>query len=426
MEEKTTYEKSTLANGLRIVSFTMPHTYSVCISIFVGVGSRYEDADKAGVSHFIEHLCFKGTTRRTTAKDICEAIEGVGGILNGGTDRELTVYWCKVARPHYLLALDVLLDMLRDSKFDPTEVEKERRVIIEELSAAWDSPHQRVDSLIDEVLWPDQALGRDVAGTKESVSAISRAAMLEFLTQRYFPGNAVVSVAGDIGHGEVVGSLEQTFDSWPQGSPGSWYPAVDEQNAPRLRLESRKTEQAHLCLAVPGLSFLHPDRFALDLLNVILGECMSSRLFTEIREKRGLAYDIHSYVSHYRDSGALTVYAGVHPKQADDAIRCVLAELARIRDEPIPSQEMVKAKELSKGRLLLRMEDTRSVSGWMGGQELLTGHIYTVDEIVKLVDDLTPEDLHRVARNLLGTGRLNLAVVGPFRSERRFERLLRL
>lgn len=425
MENKA-YKKSTLANGLRVITATMPHTYSVCISIFIGAGSRYEGVDRAGISHFIEHLCFKGTKRRATAKEVCEAIEEVGGFLNGGTDRELTVYWCKVARPHYLLALDVLMDMLRDSKFDPEEIEKERRVIIEELNAAMDSPHQRVDALIDEVLWPGQPLGRDVAGTKETVGALARSTMLEFLAHQYTPGNAVVSVAGDISHGEVVASIERAFDGWPQGTPGPWHPAVDGQCSPRLRLEFRKTEQAHLCLAVPGLSLVDPDRFALDMLNVILGECMSSRLFMEIREKRGLAYEIQSYVSHYRDAGALTIYAGLDPGRVYEAIEATLAELRRIRDEPIPPAEIAKVRELSKGRLLLRMEDTRSVSGWMGGQELLMGHIYTVDEIVDKLDALTPEDLSRVARCLLATEKLNLAIVGPFHSQKRFEGLLKL
>lgn len=420
------YQKSTLPGGLRVVTSTMPHTYSVCISIFIGAGSRYEDRENAGISHFIEHLCFKGTKRRATAKEVCEAIEEVGGILNGGTDRELTVYWCKVARPHYAQALDVLVDMLRESKFDPVEVEKERQVIIEELNAVMDSPHQRVDTLIDELVWPDQPLGRDVAGTKESVSAISRPAMLDYMAQQYAPGNTVISVTGNISHEEVVDSIERCLTGWPPSTPRTWYPAQDGRKGPRLRVEFRKTEQAHLCLSVPGVSLVHRDRFAVDLLNVILGECMSSRLFLEIREKLGLAYDIQSYVSHYLDSGALTVYAGVDPKRAGETVAAVLTELRRIRDEQIPDTELTKAKELSKGRLLLRMEDTRSVAGWLGGQELLMGQILTVDEVVRKVDALQSEDLSRAAQNMLGTEKLNLAVVGPFRSQKRFERLLKL
>ena len=403
----------------------MPHTRSVCISIFVGAGSRYERAEEAGTSHFIEHLCFKGTDKRATAKEISEAIDGVGGMLNGGTDKELTVYWCKVARPHFRLALDVLVDMLRNSRFDGQSMEKERRVIIEELNMSMDSPTQRVNLLIDEVLWPDQPMGRDVAGSKETVSAISRQTLLNYRAHQYVASNAVISVAGDIGHEEVLDSVISAFDDWHQGVPRSWFSAQDSQEMPRFCLEHRDTEQAHLCLALRGLSYLHPDRFNLDLLNVILGEGMSSRLFLEIRERQGLAYDIHSYVDHLLDSGAVTIYAGVDLERIDSAIEAILAELCRLKDE-VPESELTKAKELAKGRLMLRMEDTRSVSGWMGGQELLTGRILTVDEVVSIIDAITIPDLGRVARELFTTDKLNLAIVGPFPDGERFQCLLQL
>lgn len=419
------YHKTVLDNGLRIITSTMPHTRAVCLGIFIGAGSRYESADEAGTSHFVEHLCFKGTERRATAKEVCEEIEGVGGILNGGTDKELTVYWAKVARPHFPLALDVLSDMLLHSKFDPGEVEKERQVIIEEINMSLDSPSHRVDMLIDEVLWPDQALGRDVAGTKETVAALSQHRLLEYDAHQYLPNNTVVSVAGDIGHDEVVSSLSQAFSDWHDGAPQSWYPAEDEQNASRCQVEHRDTEQAHLCLALRGLPLLHPDRFTLDLLNVILGEGMSSRLFLEVREKRGLAYDIHSYVSHFFDSGSINICAGVAPRHLDTAIEAVLEEVARLK-EVIPEPEVIKAKELSKGRLLLRMEETRSVAGWLGVQELLTGRILTVDEAVSIIDGVNADGLARVAQTLLVPDKLNLAVVSPHPDGEQLRALLRL
>ena len=419
------YQRTVLENGLRVISSSMPHTRSVCISIFVGAGSRYERTEEAGTSHFIEHLCFKGTDKRATAKEISEAIDGIGGMLNGGTDKELTVYWCKVARPHFRLAVDVLVDMLRNSRFDGQSMEKERRVIIEELNMSMDSPTQRVNLLIDEVLWPDQPLGRDVAGSKETVSALSRQTLLNYRAHQYVASNAVISVAGDISHEEVLDSVISAFDDWHQGVSRSWFSAQDSQETPRFRLEHRDTEQAHLCLALRGLSYLHPDRFNLDLLNVILGEGMSSRLFLEIRERQGLAYDIHSYVDHFLDSGAVTIYAGVDLKRIDSAIEAILAELCRLKDE-VPESELTKAKELAKGRLMLRMEDTRSVSGWMGGQELLTGRILTVDEVVSIIDAITIPDLGRVARELFTTDKLNLAIVGPFPDTERFQCLLQL
>ena len=420
------YQKTVLDNGLRIVTSEMPHTCSACISIFIGAGSRYERPEQAGLSHFVEHLCFKGTERRPTSKEISETIDGVGGFLNGFTDKELTVYWVKVARPHYPVALDLLVDMLRHSKFDPVEMENERKVIIEELNMSMDSPQSRVDTLIDEVGWPNQAMGRDVAGSKDTVSAINRQMILGHMSLLYLPGNSVISVAGDISHGEVVDSIAKAFGDWPKGVAGDWSPAEDSQDAPRLKVERRKTEQVHLCLAVRGLSNMHPDRFILDLLNVVLGEGMSSRLFLEIRERKGLAYDIHSHVSYFRDSGSLAIYAGVDPKKLELTIEAVLRELMRLRDEQIPESEVVKAKEMGKGRLMLRMEDTRSVSGWMGGQELLTGRILSVDEVVSIVDAITASDMQRVARELFLSGKTNLALVGPARNKGRLEKLLKL
>ncbi|OGO02520.1 MAG: hypothetical protein A2Y59_02575 [Chloroflexi bacterium RBG_13_52_14] len=420
------FQKTVLNNGLRIVTSAMPHTRSVCISIFIGAGSRYEQPHEAGLSHFVEHLCFKGTEKRPTAKEISETIDGVGGVLNGGTDKELTVYWVKVARSHYLVALDLLVDMLRNSKFDPVEMENERKVIIEELNMSMDSPQSRVDILIDEVMWPDQALGRDIAGNKDTVSAISRQMVLDYLPRFYIPGNTVLSVAGDISHEEVVDSVAKAFGDWTVGVSGALFPAENSQDAPRLRAESRKTEQVHLCLSVRGVSHQHPDRFILDLLNVVLGEGMSSRLFLELREKRGLAYDIHSHVTYFRDSGSLAIYAGVDPKKLELTVEAVLSELMRLRDEPIPEAEITKAKEMGKGRLLLRMEDTRSVAGWMGGQELLNGEILTVDEVVAIVDAITASEIRRVARELFLTSKLSLALVGPARNKGRLQKLLRL
>ena len=419
------YQRTLLPNGLRLVTSKMSHTHSVTVGFFIGAGSRYETDAQAGGSHFIEHLCFKGAERRRSAKEISEAIEGVGGILNGGTDRELTVYWCKVARPHFPLALDVLVDMLRHSTFNPEEIEKERKVILEEINMMLDSPPQLVDALIDEVVWPNQPLGRDVAGTKESVSALTRNDLLDYMGHQYVPNNLVVSVAGNISHHEVKEAIGAALGDWTEHPTGKWYPAEDEQDTPRLRLISKKTEQVHLCLAFRGLSNLHPDRFVLDILNVILGEGMSSRLFLELREKRGLAYDVHSYVSHFRDSGSTTIYAGVDPGNTKATIQALLDELKRLRED-IPAAEVTKAKELSKGRLLLRMEDTRSVASWMGAQELLTGRILTVDEVVNIVDSITVEDLLRVAGQLLVTGKLNLALVGPLRSEKQYQSLLKL
>jgi len=410
------YQISQLDNSFRIVTSTMPHTRSVCVAVFIGTGSRYESDERAGISHFIEHLCFKGTQRRATSKEISEAIEGVGGIINAATDKELTIYWCKVARPHFALAVDVLSDILANSKFDPADIERERQVIIEEINMGLDSPQQRVDMLIDEILWPEHPLGRDIAGTKDVVSSLTRQNIFDYLGLHYLANNMVVAVAGDISHEEALDTLREAFQRWQVKPPQAFAAASNNQSQPRFQSEYRDLEQAHLCLALPGLPLNHPDRFSLDLLNVVLGEGMSSRLFMEIREKRGLAYAIHSYVGHHLDSGCLIIYAGVDPRNLSTAVEAILEELSRLKDK-VPEVELTKAREMSKGRLLLRMEDTRSVAGWMGGQELMQGKILTVDEVVSIVDSIQSDDLLRVAEQVIVADKLNLAVVGPVKEE---------
>jgi predicted Zn-dependent peptidase len=418
------YHKSVLTNGLRVVTAPMPHTRSATVTIFVGAGARYEPDELAGISHFVEHMLFKGTERRPTPREVTEEIEGVGGILNAATDREFTVYWAKVPRPAFERTFDCLVDMVRHSLFDPDELEKERKVIIEELNMVHDSPQQLVDLLIDEVVWPNQPLGRDIAGTKETVSRITREDQLAYVHRQYSPGNAVISVAGNVAHEEVVALAERYFADWTGHAVTPMVPALDGQTGPQLKVLSKKTEQAHLSLAVRALDARHPDRFALDLINIILGEGMSSRLFLEIREQLGLAYDVHSYTSRFQDTGALTVYAGVDPKRVEAAVVAILRELGRLKREPVGERELAKAKDLVKGRLLLRLEDTRAVASSYGNQELLLGEILTADEIVRLVDAVTPEDLQRVANALFREDRLNLAVVGNYRSEERFRALL--
>jgi len=419
------YQKTTLDNGLRVITTTMPHTRSVSVCFFIGVGSRYETDAEAGVSHFIEHLCFKGTPKRPTSREISEAIEGVGGILNGGTDKELTIYWCKVAQPHFPLALDVLTDILLHSRFDPQDIERERQVIIEEINMIKDSPSQQVNLLIDDLLWPGHPLGRDIAGSKESVAAITRDMMLDYQASQYLPDNTVVTIAGNMKHQEAVTAVSQALANWTNREPRPGYSAYTEQPNPRLQIEKRDTEQAHLCLALPGLNLFHPRRYNLDLLNAILGAGMSSRLFTEIRDKLGLAYSIHSYAEYLLDSGAVIIYAGVEPKNLPLAIKAILKELSRLK-EKVPEAEISKSKELIKGRLLLSMEDTHHIANWLGGQEILTGRILTVDQVVSIIDAITADELKELAQELLVGSQLRLAVVGPVTAEEPLEELLKL
>lgn len=423
---RAVFQKSILNNGIRIVTATLDHCYSVNLSVFLGAGSRYERNEDGGAFHFIEHLCFKGTPRHPTSRAVSETIERVGGYLNAATQREMTNYWVKVARPYFDVAHDLLLDMLLHSLFEPGELEKERNVVLEELASTNDHPDSRMEQLIDEVVWPDQPMGRDVGGTEESVKGISRERLLELMRRQYIPSNTVVTMVSSLAHDEVVETLAPKLESWPVAAPLPWIAAKDGQQAARLKVEYRKTDQAHVGLALPGFPSTHPDRYALDMLSIVLGEGMSSRLFAEVRDHRGLAYDIHSYTTHFQDTGALMTYAATDPKNAAQALDVTLKELAKMRDEVVPDDELQKAKELAKGRLVLRLEDPRSLGYWAGSHELLEGHVPPLEEIAAKLDAVTAADVQRVAAGVIATERLNLAVVGPFRSEQRFAKLLRV
>ena len=424
-DEKTSVRKTVLDNGLRVLTSRMPYSRSATIGIFVRVGSRYEPADRAGVSHVVEHLVFKGTESRPSPERIAGAVEGVGGLINASTEQELTYYWCSVARQYLDECTDLLFDMLRNSLFEPKEIERERAVILQEQKMTNDNPVYRVDSLIAELLWPDHPLGRDVSGSGESVASMTRDMIVDHAARCYTPGNMVVSVAGAIDHDDVVDRVESLCCGWAPQPSLKWTPFSHEQVEPRVCPEYRKTEQSHFCIGVPGLSLTHPDRYVLDLLSVVLGEGMSSRLFLEIRERKGLAYDIMSGVTHFLDCGGFLIATGTDPGRAYDAVETILREVDRLK-EGVPENELDRAKRLVKGRMLLRLEGTREVSAWMGSQESLMGRVLEVDEVVEQFNNVSPDDLRRVSGDLLTTEKLNMAVVGPRRGGARFRRLLRL
>jgi predicted Zn-dependent peptidase len=420
------YQKTVLDNGLRILTTAMPHTRSVAAGIFTGVGSRYEDEKQRGISHFIEHMMFKGTERRPTAQQVSEAIEGLGGEMNASTGSELTLYEVKVAHHHLPIALDVLVDMFRHSKFAPEEVEKERQVIIQEICRMMDMPESWVHVLIANQVWPQHPAGWDTAGTKESVSAISREDMLNYIDRTYTPASTVISLAGNLEHDEVVSQIKRELGSWQQRSVPGFLPAENAPAGATLHLEFKDTEQAHLCLGLRALSRSDPDRYKLTLLNAVLGEGMSSRLFVEIREKRGLAYSVGSYTWRMRDTGAMVLYAGVEPAKAGDTLSAMTEQLQILRDQPVPVAELNKAREYTKGGILLSMEDTFANAGWVGRQELFDQQVLTVDQVIEKLDAVTVADVQAMAQRLFATEKLSLAIVGPFKDEALFDAWLRL
>jgi predicted Zn-dependent peptidase len=409
------YKKDILDNGLKVITCPMPHTRSVSVLFFVKAGSCYEKDEEAGISHFIEHMCFKGTRKRQ-AREISEAIEGLGGIMNAGTDREVTSYWCKLASQHLETAVDVIVDLLRNPLLRQEDVDKERQVIIEEINMSLDSPQSRVGMIFDELMWPGKPLGRDVAGSKETVGAITREQMLGYLNNCYTPANMLLSIAGDFETQKALELINRATAGWPVGKAREYGLSGVEQARPRIRVEYRDTEQVNLVMGVEAPSIFHPDRFAVFLLNMMLGVGMSSRLFTEIREKLGLAYDIHSYVENFRETGVFVVQAGIDPVKTEKAVKAILQQLVVVRDG-VSEAELKKVREMAKGRMLLRMEDSGNVAGWYGEQEVVTGKILSIDDVTSKIENVTLDDIKRVAGDLFMTQKLNLAIVGPIKDD---------
>lgn len=407
------YQRSVLDNGLRVLTAEMPHTRSVAMFIAVGAGSRYEPAELAGLSHFLEHLPFKGTRHWPTPLAISEAVEGVGGIMNAATDREMTSFWCKVASVHADRALPVLLDLVRHPLLDAGEMEKERAVILDELRMTNDYPAQVCELLMDRALWPEQAMGRDVGGAPDTVAAITPDDVREYMEAQYRPNNIVVGVAGAISHQETLRLVADGVADWQPAEVRPWEPVSPApEDAPALLAERRDTEDTSLCLGLPGLSLTDPDRYAAVVLNGVLGDGMSSRLFQRLREDLGITYDVHSGISNYRDCGALVISCGVEPGRALEAVSAARRELLGLL-APAPAAEIHKAREFIKGRLLMRMEDSRAVAAWLASQELLTGQVITPDETAAAIDAVTAEDARRVAERIIEPAALRMALVGP-------------
>ncbi|TMD51239.1 MAG: insulinase family protein [Chloroflexi bacterium] len=408
-----------LEGGARLVTAPMRDRESASLVLMFGVGSRYEDDRRGGASHFIEHLFFKGTQRRPSAKEIAEAIEGVGGVLNASTDKELTSYWTRVPADHLELGIDVLFDIVTESKLTPGDIDNERKVILEELKMYQDLPQDYVHSLFEEVMWPKHPLGRDIGGTIESVSGLMRDDLVDYIGNHYRLPDLVVSLSGGIDAdraGEMVGARTRLLAA----QNGSGYtPAPSPLLKPGIAFLNKKTEQAHICLGTRAISYLDDDRYALDLINTILGEGMSSRLFLEIREKRGLAYDVHSYTSKHHDCGYFAIYAGVDPAKALETVQAMIEELRKIIDEDVPELELNKAREFTKGRLRLGLESTNAMASWLGQQELLAGRIRPVAEVVAAVDAVDQATIRRVAKRVLDQP-VQMAVIGPFPTDAEF------
>jgi predicted Zn-dependent peptidase len=418
------YQEHTLANGLKILMVPVHSFQSVSVGIFVNVGSRYESKQQAGLAHFIEHMLFKGTSHRPTARLIAEAIEGIGGVSNAYTSQEHTVYYAKVAANQAATAVDVLVDLVRHPLFDPHEFEKERLVIGEEINMTYDAPESWASILLHQVIWPDHPLGHDVAGSHESLAGLNQAGLVDFYRAAYHPHNLLIGVGGAFAPEAIVAEIDKRLADWEPAASPNYRVVPGQQDQARWLIEDRPIEQGHLYLALPGLPRNHPDRYALSLLNAILGEGMSSRLFQNIREERGLAYAVDSGLNLLQDTGALVVYAGVDPERAPEALQAILSELSQLRDEPVPEQELRKAKEYLKGRLVLGLEDSFSQASWVAMQALLLGEVKSLEQVLAAYEAVTVADIQAIAQTVIRPAAYNLAAVGPFGAGESLSRLV--
>ncbi len=401
-----------LSNGLTVVVTEMPSRDSVAVGIWAKVGARYEEKRISGIAHFTEHLLFKGTKSRS-ARKIKESIEGLGGIFNAFTGEESTCYFVKILKDHFELTLDVLADMIKNSLFRPQDIERERTVILEEIKMYQDQPSQLVQERMNQLLWPNQSLGRNVAGTQETVSGIKRSDFLNFGRKFYHPRNLLVTVCGDVTAEEVLEQARKHFPSPTDGKPSRFNRSNSSQSRPRFDFFSKETEQTHVVLGFHGPARINSEKYKLALLNVILGGNMSSRLFEEVREKRGLSYEIKSSLFFFQDAGGFTISEGVEKKKLALSIRVILNELRKIRKKPVGEQELRRAKDYYLGQLYLALEDTLDQMVWLGEKAMYLGRVPSRDEIRDEIEKATAKDIQEIANRYLKTNNLNLAVVGP-------------
>ncbi len=420
------FEKTSLTNGIRVLVSPMPQVKSVTVLILVKTGSRYETVKNNGVSHFLEHMMFKGTKKRPTPMEISTIIDSVGGAYNAFTSKEYTGFYIKAPTEHLDLILDVLSDLLKESLFAEKEILRERGVIIEEINMYEDEPQSKVGDVYHKLTYGDHPLGRTIAGPKEIVAKMSREDIVSYFERNYNTSSMVVSVAGGVETKEVVDHLEKYFSGVVKGKPTEFERFFEKQSEPASDIFFKKTDQAHLVVGVRAYHRTHPDRYVVSLLSSVLGGTASSRLFHEVREKRGLAYYVGSDIEKNIDCGQLVAMAGVNLKSISEAIKVILEQFGVIRDELISSEELKRAKDMWKGRMVLTLEDSYNVSNWYGARELLEEKITTPDEVLAQIDKVTVEDVQRVARDVFKTEKLNLAVVGPFKEKDKFGILLKI
>ncbi|OGC81805.1 MAG: hypothetical protein A2V81_01720 [Candidatus Abawacabacteria bacterium RBG_16_42_10] len=410
------YDKTVLPNGLRVISATLPHTEVVTVLVLVGTGSRFETIDINGISHFLEHLFFKGAKRYPDTKAVSEAVDSVGGEFNAFTGKDYTGYYVRVAKEHASVACDVISDMLLHATFKPEEIERERGVILEEINMYEDNPQSKIAEDFERQVFGDQPLGWSIAGPKDVIRQVSRDIIIDYRARTYVPQNIVVTITGPLSHQESLKLATEYFQFTNDGEIPQSAKFVPQEFS-RKHIVERKTEQAHFWLGTRAYDRNHPDRHALKVLGTILGGGMSSRLFLSVRERQGLCYYIAANYDRYADTGSFAAYAGVDLTRVNQALRAIEQEFTHICEETIPETELNKAKSYIKGKLVMSMEDSESVANMIAHQQLFHDRFYTLDEQKEHVDSVSVQDIQRVARDILKPENMALSIIGPFKDE---------
>lgn len=422
------FKRKVLKNGLRLITVSMPSFESATVMVMVGAGSRYETRKNNGISHFLEHMAFKGTKKRPTAQEIASLIDGIGGEFNAFTSKEVTGYFVKASKNHVDLCLDVLSDMLSNLKLDQKEIEKERGVILEEINLYEDTPSRKIGDIYESLLYGDTPMGWDIAGRKDVINSINRKDFVDYMQSLYSADNLTVVVAGGIDQGETEKQVEKYFSNMPSFDTLKYKKLIENQVKPSLYIKHKNTEQVHIGIGFRTVPTNSKEKQILAVLASILGGGMSSRLFTEVREKRGLAYYVRTSSEHYKDAGNLVSTAGLDPKRVEEGINVIVAEYAKFAKGKanISKKELDKAKEYLKGHLVLELEDSRFVAAFYAQEELLEDKIETPEELLEKIDEVTKDEVEAVAKKYFRKSGLNLAIIGNFEDRQRFEKLLKL
>ncbi len=419
------YKKSKLKNGVRVITAPLKGTSTVTVLVMVNTGSKNENAKNRGISHFLEHMFFKGTEKRPTTLDISKELDKIGGVYNAFTGKEYTGFWAKVDNKHYNVALDILSDMLLNSKFSSEEIKREKGTILEELNMYLDNPIMHISDLFENLLYGGQPLGYDEIGNRKTIISVKRKDFINYYKKYYNGSNTIIAIAGNFNEKDIKNKIKKCFAFSGKNKSDKQTKTYDKQNKPKILLEYKKTDQTHLCLGVRGYRTDHKNKYILSVLSAILGGNMSSRLFISVRERNGLAYYIHTSAVDYKDVGYFAAQSGVNNKKCLEAIKIILDEFKKVKEEKISAEEIKRAKDYIKGRTNIALESSDAVANFVANQEMDTGKILTPQEKFAKIDAVTADDLQRVARDIFVNNKLNLALIGPFKNKKVFEKVLR-